>query len=71
MTSDQKVLDERFKEATATAKTIASQIRTGTSNNFVDNELSLILTTLSKGLGTHLEILEILNGDIKEITEPS
>jgi hypothetical protein len=71
MLRNQEVLDDRFKEVATAAKTLASQIITASNNNFVDDELRLILTTISEGLGTHLEILEALRSEIKTVVEPS
>ncbi len=71
MDRNQIALDELFKEAAANHKCFVSKIEAGSRNNFVDNELSLALTALSKGLRTQLEILKILSGESKEIIEPS
>lgn len=71
MARDQKVLDELFEKATTAAEGAISQIDMGASRDFTGDELRLILTRFSERLGTHLEILEFLSRDIKEIMEPS
>lgn len=71
MAGDQKVLDELFEKAAANHACFVSKIKTGALNNFVDDELSLTLTAFSKSLGTHLEILEFLRGEIKEVMKPN
>jgi hypothetical protein len=70
MLRNQKVLDELFEEASAAAEGAISQIDIGASRDFVNDELRLTLTALSKRLGTHLEILEALRSEIEAIVQP-
>jgi hypothetical protein len=71
MARDQKVLDELFEKASSAAEGAISQIDMGASRDFTGDELRLVLTAFSERLGTHLEILEFLRGEIKEIVKPS
>ena len=64
MTSDEEVLDGLFKKAATSARKSVSEIDRATNNNFIDDELPLILKKLSTDISTQLEILQFFRSKI-------
>jgi len=68
MLCDKKELDQLFEKATAATEASISKIGTTSRDKIINDELRLLLTTLSASASAQLEILKIFRSEIEAVT---